>query len=278
MIFLASAVCCLTGLTQIMKVSMARGADRVTTGFVNYATACAVAWVVKLCVEGAPVDAAAFVWGAAGGICFVVGLYIMFAALDLGGVALAATFQQMSVLLTTGASILLWGEAPGVWQALGAAGVIGALVLVAGRAKDRPAGKALAALLGMFALQGISSLVPKGFVHAQGGEAYWTYVAGVFTAATLLNGLVLLARRRFDTRSLGYGVPIGLFNAGYAASFVLMLARLPGIVAFPALAASYIVLNSFLGKFAWREKLGEKKWAAVALAVVSVVLLNLGRE
>ena len=115
MIFLASAVFCLTGLTQVMKVSTRARADRVTTGFVNYAAACVVGWIVKLCAEGASVDADVFVWGAAGGLCYVVGLYIMFAALDLGGVALAATFQQMSVLLTTGASILIWSEAPGVY-------------------------------------------------------------------------------------------------------------------------------------------------------------------
>lgn len=278
MIFLASSVVCLTGLTQIMKLSMRRGAGRVTTGFVNYAAACAVGWVVKLCVEGPSVDAAAFAWGAAGGVCFVVGLYIMFAALDLAGVALTATFQQMSVLLTTGASILVWGETPDAWQVLGAAGVIGALVLVAGKSKERPPGKALAALLGMLALQGVSSLVPKAYVHAQGGGEYWTYVVGLYSTATLANGLVLLARRRFDPRSIAYGVPVGLLNLGYAASFVLMVARLPGVVAYPALAASYIVLNSALGRFVWKEELGAKKWAAVALAAVSVVLLNLGRK
>lgn len=249
-----------------------------TTGFVNYAAACAVAWVVKLSAEGTSFDTAALAWGAAGGLCFVTGLYIMFAALDLAGVALTATFQQMSVIVTTGASVLVWGELPGAWQALGLAGVIGALFLVAGRAKDRPPKKVLAALLGILALQGTSALVPKAYVHAHGTEAYWTYVTALFSTATLANGVILLAQRKFDPRAIRYGVPIGLLNAGYASSFVLMVAYLPGVVAYPALCASYIAFNSALGRFVWKEKLGAKKWAAVALAVASVVLVNLGRE
>ena len=71
------------------------------------------------------------------------------------------------------------------------------------------------------------------------------------------------------------GCAVGCVNLGSAFFLIRALDTLPATVVFPAMCGGVVALIALLGRVFFREQLGKRGWTAIALTVVSLVLINL---
>ena len=71
------------------------------------------------------------------------------------------------------------------------------------------------------------------------------------------------------------GACIGIPNYFSSRFLLLALHHLPAVIVYPAYSVMTIVVISIVGAVLFKEKLGRKKLAAIALIVLALVLLNL---
>ena len=59
---------------------------------------------------------------------------------------------------------------------------------------------------------------------------------------------------------------------------VLALTALPGLVLYPVIAAGEVGLMAVAGMVLWKERVGVRSYPGIALAVVALLLIQLGRS
>ena len=100
----------------------------------------------------------------------------------------------------------------------------------------------------------------------------------IFVTAFFVTTLLYYLRRpRLTTETLQWGALLGTANLGNYLFLVLALSVLPGLVVYPAIAAGEVGLMAVAGTVLWKEKVGVRSWLGIALAIIALVLIQLGR-
>ena len=101
----------------------------------------------------------------------------------------------------------------------------------------------------------------------------------IFVAAFFVTTMIYYLRRpRMTSETLQWGALLGAANFGNYLFLVLALTVLPGLVVYPVIAAGEVGLLAVAGVVLWKEKVGVRSWLGIALAVISVVLIQLGKS
>jgi len=101
----------------------------------------------------------------------------------------------------------------------------------------------------------------------------------IFVAAFFVTTLLYYVRRsRFETETLKWGALLGAANFGNYLFLVLALTALPGLVVYPVIAAGEVGLLAVAGVVLWKEKVGVRSWLGIALAIVAIILIQLGKS
>jgi len=95
-----------------------------------------------------------------------------------------------------------------------------------------------------------------------------------FSVTTLL---YYLRRPRLEPEILKWGALLGTANFGNYLFLVLALSVLPGLVVYPVIAAGEVGLLAIAGVVLWEETVGVRCWLGIALSVVAIVLIQLGK-
>ena len=100
----------------------------------------------------------------------------------------------------------------------------------------------------------------------------------IFVAAFFVTTLLYYLRRpRLDPQTLKWGALLGASNFGNYLFLVLALTALPGLVVYPVIAAGEVGLMAVAGVVLWKEKVGVRSWLGIALAVLALILIQLGK-
>jgi multidrug transporter EmrE-like cation transporter len=100
----------------------------------------------------------------------------------------------------------------------------------------------------------------------------------IFVSAFFVTTMLYYARKpRVDPDTLKWGALLGTANLGNYLFLVLALTVLPGLAVYPVIAASEIGLLAVAGVVLWKEKVGIRSWLGIALAVIAIVLIQLGK-
>jgi len=100
----------------------------------------------------------------------------------------------------------------------------------------------------------------------------------IFVAAFVVTTLLYYLRRpRLEPEILKWGALLGTANFGNYLFLVLALTVLPGLVVYPVIAAGEVGLMAVAGVVLWKEKVGVRSWLGIGLAVIAVVLIQLGK-
>ncbi|NNE69910.1 MAG: hypothetical protein HKN29_06045 [Rhodothermales bacterium] len=294
MVYLLLAIASSLGIGAVFKESGLRGVDRLHLITINYLVAAALgAFLVYR--AGAPwMDAGTgfLVFGTAVGAFLAVGFLVIAVSTQRAGISLTLAVQRTGVSIPFIVSWLAWAEVPSTLQWLGFSLVVASLIFLtrpvgqatpAGAASSSPAtprsGSAVLLLLAVFVTGGLGDLSFKTFDVWYGarldGHVFLTLAFGV----AFLVGLVPLFRRPVGQRiakrdAVLWGVLLGVLNYGSILFLLGAVARIPGIVVFPTLAASVVVGGTVLGTVIWRERVSAVNLLGVALAAAGVVLLN----
>ena len=96
-----------------------------------------------------------------------------------------------------------------------------------------------------------------------------------FSVTTLL---YYLRRPRLEPEILKWGALLGTANFGNYLFLVLALTVLPGLVVYPVIAAGEVGLMALAGVVLWKEKVRARSWLGIALAVIAIILIQLGKS
>ena len=100
----------------------------------------------------------------------------------------------------------------------------------------------------------------------------------IFVAAFVVTTMLYYLRRpRLTSETLKWGALLGTANLGNYLFLVLALSVLPGLVVYPVIAAGEVGLLAVAGVVFWKEKVGVRSWLGIALAVIAIVLIQLGK-
>ena len=228
------------------------------------------------------------------GFLFIGGFNLNALCVQRAGVAVTSVVQRISLLLSVGFAVLYYGEAVGLWQAVGIALGLLAVVLTvrfgggSDSAEGGQGGGAAAYLLpiGVFLLAGgIESLLTVAQrSYDAGGDVSFT--VGLFAWAGVLGFLAhaFATLRRppgqrgvlFSRRDLLGGIALGIPN--FFSIHLILVALREGLAAttvFPVLNVATIVLSALAALALFAERLSPKQWAGVATAVVAIALLTM---
>jgi multidrug transporter EmrE-like cation transporter len=101
----------------------------------------------------------------------------------------------------------------------------------------------------------------------------------IFVAAFMVTTMLYYLRRaRLEPEILKWGALLGTANFGNYLFLVLALSILPGLVVYPVIAAGEVGFLAVAGVVFWKEKVGVRSWLGIALAVLALVLIQLGKS
>lgn len=300
----------------LLKAADARGVDRLAVIRVNYAVAAVIAFFAAVLLGQSHVSRAASVLAAAVGVLFVGGLICWAKAIETGGLALSVVAMRSAIAVPVLASIVVWHEAPSGLEIVGSVLAVAALVLVISELvndrttsrtdllpesglhigqnlrkpesgsgsqagvvpADRVTGRPWLWMLGLFLVNGLVNTAAKLFQEKVAPEENLPFQAVIFVAAFLVTTVLYYVRKsRVSQPALRYGAALGAANLGNYLFLILALTTLPGTVVYPVAAALEVGLMAMAGSLLWREKVGLRSWVGIGLAIISLVLIQLGR-
>jgi len=273
------------GMGLILKHSDRRGISRLPLIRVNYAVAAVVAFGAALAARQSQVSGGTALLAALTGGLFVGGLLVWMKAIQAAGLALSVVAMRTAIVIPLLASVVIWRERPSLAQLAGAGLALAALGLVLAETAQKGAGpgtqrggSAAVWLAALFLADGLVMVPAKVFQESLPLDQALPFQAVLFVTAFLVATLLYHLRREQVSRpALSWGGLLGLANLGNYLFLVLALTALPGAVVFPVIAAGEVGLMALAGFLVWRERVGRKAWLGIGLAVLALVLVQLGR-
>lgn len=292
-LYLAASVLCSLSIAVLLRYNEGRRGSRTAVIAGNYVTATALGLGTWIQQGAIPLDGGIVILGLCGGVVFVGTFLLMTAAIGRVGIAIPVSVTRLSVVIPIGVSMFWYGELPRPVQAAGLAAALAALVLLGHAAirggaslqtgasgKWKPRLRNFTVVLGLFLSMGTVEVVLKAFKESRPhGTPYrpFGFLAVVFGFALCIAWSLILARGEKVRRSdFLLGLSLGVPNFFSTVFFLAALRLLPGIVVFPVNSMGVIALSAMAGVWVWKEKLRPAGWAAMALALAAIALINLG--
>jgi drug/metabolite transporter (DMT)-like permease len=296
------------GFSIWIRFAQKRGADMVVVGSVNYLTA-AVFQAVAAAAGGIHLPQPMTIAIAlGGGIAYASAFFLLQAFMRQRGVSVTGAVTRMSVLVPVGVSLLAWGESASGVQAAGIALAVVSLPFLSLGAGSLPRGelhpgrrrmsrgRSAALLAGLFVVNGICLLAPRAFRQVSPPRDDSLFLCILFaTAAACACGAWAFQERRKrhapersrapapDRTAVGApllasvlpGLAVGLCNALASSLIVVSLRQLPGIIVYPFYSAVGLLATVAFSRVIWKEKIRALEGIGIALALASIVLVNL---
>lgn len=307
MLYLLLKVASAVGMGLVLKGADARSLERLPLIRTNYAVAAIIGFFASVALGRTHISNQAALLAAVTGILFVAGLLLWSRAIQAAGLALSVVAMRTAVVIPLLASALLWQERPGPLELIGSAVALLALSLVlsdvAGRKdveaepttktqrherSDEPQSGIRHSAFGnssflwlvlLFIADGLVMTAALVFRKELPLDETMPFQTVIFVSAFFVTTMLYYLRRsRLEPGILKWGALLGTANFGNYLFLVLALAALPGLVVYPVIAAGEVGLLAVAGVVFWKEKVGVRSWLGIALAVVALVLIQLGKS
>ena len=213
------------------------------------------------------------------GCMYVVCLWLFDKAITTTGLALSTTLMRLSAAIPTLGSLIFYAEKTNPVQLMGIVLAFGCLPL-ASREPMHSRNQASEALKGMiwgillFAAYGVTDFSFKILAELDPQADPKAFMVPIFTTALLVTLPTLLKQGKPKKPSLIWGALLGAVNVLTTYFWFKALAQIPGSIAFPTLGLGVIAITTLAGLTIWREKLRPANYAFLALACISVLLIN----
>lgn len=278
MLWLLLAASLSFGFGQLFKWSQRRGCHAPTVVSVNYLALAVVLAGWHLWSGNDLLAPASLLVGGSMGLAFIVAMLVMTRALEQAPVAMVLTCFRLAILVPVVASVWLWGESLSVWQAMGVALSLFALVLITTAGNSARTGHIGVAALGtgllVFSTQGVGQICLRWVHYAGLDEQRLTVLMTTAATAGLIGcGVLLLQRHRPRRRDVEMGIGIGLFNLVCLGTVLTALSHLDGTLFFPVTGCLVVLLDAAFAHFWWRERLGRLGVAGAGLGAVAMLLV-----
>lgn len=291
MLYLLLKVASAVGMGLVLKHADARSLDRIPLIRANYAVAAVIGFFASVALGQTRLSHQAALLGAATGVLFVAGLLIWARAIQAAGLALSVVAMRTAVVVPLLAAASIWRERPSPLELVGSVVALLALALVLSEAA-RPKGgdmttpdsryttpSSLLWLVLLFLADGLVMTAALIFRKELPLSETMPFQTTIFVAAFAVTTLLYYLRKpRLSPETLKWGALLGTANFGNYLFLVLALTALPGLVVYPVIAAGEVGLLAVAGVVLWKERIGVRSWLGIALAVLALFLIQLGKS
>jgi len=275
--FLLLAILCSSSVSIAMRVGTDRAEHKYGMLTMNY-VACSLLAALHAGFRILPIDEGLTITlglGAFTGLVYLVAFVLMQSNVEKNGVVLSSVFMKLGLLVPMLVSILFFGEMPGALQILGFVLAIAAIVMINWKSGGSGASSGLSLILLLLA-GGSADCMSKVFEElGPAAMANQFLFFTFFFAFALCRDLMLRKGQRIGKSEIIYGCLIGLPNF-YSSKFILLaLERLDAVIVYPSFSVGTLLVVTLTGVLFFREKLRGLQWLAVAIILVSLILLNI---
>ncbi len=280
-------------IALILKVNERGGGNRILIAGANYLVASAISFVLLIRQAGGSAAAsggtgwhvalpggATLALGGLAGIIYVLGFLLLMAGIARLPLAVPVTVARLSVVLPVAVSIFLWRESPGLFQWLGIALGLAAIILFgmsfsSSGHVSRAGGRSSVLIASLFIVLGLGDVVLKAFREMAPDVDRRAFTFVLFTVAAIFTWLFVLMRRiRFDARTFCLGLLLGIPNLFSTVFTLLALRSVPASIAFPFVNLAVIVGTTILGSAIWKERLDKLNIAGLCISFCAIVMLS----
>lgn len=210
------------------------------------------------------------------GILYLAGFVLLQHNIRVNGVVLSATFLKLGLLVSMVVSVVFFGERPEVIQWLGFALAVAAIVLMNFRPGEGKAGNGLLLLVLLLAGGG-GDAMSKVFEELGNPSLSDHFLLGTFFAAFVICAAMILAGKagKPEKWEVIFGLVVGIPNF-FSAKFLLgALNDIAAVIVYPVYSVTTILTVTLAGVVLFREKLEKRRWMALGIILLALVLLNL---
>lgn len=282
MIYLLLSVVAQVSNALVLKAGELRRQDRMVVMGANYVFATLLSTVVWV-LEGAVVPTGTtVVLGLAGGFFYASALLVWMVAIGAAGLGTSTAAMRLSVLWPTLLSVVAFGEVPDTLQLIGVCLAFLVLGLLTANALAQRTGSlsetGLVYLLTVFVLQGGTGSTQKLFTELSAADERSALLTIIFGGAAVMCGAVIALRRKpLRGGDIRRGLVFGTLNLTSNTLLLTGLRSVPGVVAFPLVNISVIMLATVSAVALWRERPGTWGYAAIATAALAIGFMTVGR-
>jgi len=218
--------------------------------------------------------------GIVSGVLYLGNFVMLQKNMHYNGVVLSATFMKLGVLVPTVMAVVIFREVPTWMQLAGIALALAAIIMIhfdgeESSGEERKSGKKIW-LIVLLLLSGITDSMANIYDKTANAGLKDHYLLYTFFAAFVI-ALILGFRKKEAIRiwDVAFGILIGIPNY-FSARFLLgALAEIAAVVVYPVYSVATIVVISAAGMLLFKEKISNRKKAALGLIMGALVLLNL---
>lgn len=215
--------------------------------------------------------------GLASGLLYLAGFVLLRQSIRHNGIVLSSASMKLgAVLIPVMAAVLLFHEQMKRPQLWGCVLAVSAILLINLEKEQIDDGGKKIWLIILLLLSGLTDTMANIY-DKTGTEALKNhYLFYTFLTALLLAFMMALrGRDRVNAADVYCGLLIGVPNY-YSARFLLLALRdVPAVIVYPVYSAGTIITTTLAGLAVFHEKLSGKKAAALALILISLVMLNI---
>ena len=213
--------------------------------------------------------------GVVGGVLYLGGFLLLQWNVSKNGVVLSATFMKLGVLVPTLLSVLLFRETLTLAQMLGFVGALCAILLINAKSGSGKAASGIGLLLLLLG-GGMADAMSKVYEQFGAPALEDHFLFYIFASALILcAGLILSRHQKVGKAEILFGLLVGVPNYFCSRFLLRALGTIPAVVAFPTFSVGTIVLVTVMGRLFFGETLDRRRRCAMALILLSLVLLNL---
>jgi len=282
MVALVLSVFCSVVIAFILKVNEIHNGDRLVVLGANYIVATGIG--IFLWSLGSPgeiaLKPAVLVFAAIVGVGFVVAFFAYMKSVKTVGVSLATLVARLSIVLPLLFSATIYTEIPTIFQWLGIIFTLITLFLFTRSIRqDKTKNyttEGIFYLILMFVVLGLNDFSMKIFREWQPAGDRGLFLLVLFGMATIFSWMLILYKKRtIYPRDFIRGVILGIPNLFASYFLIAALRSLPGIVVYPLVNVSIVILTALGGLLLWKEHLNTAGWLSLGLAVAAILFLSL---
>lgn len=190
------------------------------------------------------------------------------------GVVLSATFMKLGVLVPTIMSVVFFKERLELLQLTGFCIALFAIVLINFEKGQQSASfktGLVILLLGGGGADAMSKIFEQlGDINYEDYFLYFTFIAALILCILF----AVFKKQKLHVTDILFGLLLGIPNYLSARFLLKALSTVPAVITYPTYSVATIVVVSVAGIVIFKEKPSRKQKAAIALILVSLVLLN----
>ena len=283
MLFLILATLASAGNALTIKFAGTKSDNAWSLLFFNYVTAVAFSALsaARSGIAIAEVEPRVWLLGLIAGVLFVATFALLQLNVRRNGATISSSIVRMSAVIPLTLSIVLFAEYPSTTGWCGIIVAVIAIVLLAVPPKEaRDSGEqrtsARSLLVPMVLAGGIADTMPKIF-EALGNPAHEeAYILMTFgTALVVCLVMFLRAHERPTGIDVACGIALGAFNFFSTDFSVRALLELPAYIVYTGFSMGVVLVTYAANVIFMHEKLSKRDNVAIALIIITLVLINL---